>query len=84
MRNPYEDDFAVEHPDRDDREDEHRYLCACGDPSCWCDDRDSSNVRIGKAWYAEGCAAKHPVVIGSTMAGILADEQQDEFNRTRR
>lgn len=82
MRNPYEDDFAVEHPDREN--DEHAYPCACGDPSCWCDDRDATNVRIGKAWYAQGCAEKHPVEVGPVTAAILADEEFDQFNRTRR
>jgi hypothetical protein len=84
VRNPYEFPDAHEAGGEPDDPSEHTYPCACGDPACLCDDHDPSNVRIGKDWYAEGCAAKHPVVVGDVMAGILADEQQDEFNRTRR
>jgi len=85
MRNPYEYPYAFEAGgEAIESADEHRYRCACGDPACWCDDRDGTNVRIGRDWYAEGCAAKHPVVVGDVMAAILADEQQDEFNKTRR
>lgn len=33
MRNPYFDDFAIEFPDRDEREDERVY---CHNPNCEC------------------------------------------------
>lgn len=39
---------------------------------------------LGNRHHCPVCAAKHPAVVGEVMAGIAADEQQDEFNRTRR
>lgn len=61
---------------------EGRFQCAeCQD---WCRDDDPSNVRIGREWFCVDCGNKHPAVVGDTMAAILADEQQDHFNRTRR
>lgn len=53
-------------------------------PSCEYRVWQNDCTRIGSELYCEGCAAKHPVVVGDVMAGILADEQQDQFNRSRR
>lgn len=41
-------------------------------------------ARIGSELFCEVCYAKHPVICGATMAEIRADEQQDDFNRSRR
>lgn len=41
-------------------------------------------VRIGSETYCADCASRHPAIVGSTMAGILAEEWRDRFNETRR
>lgn len=63
---------------------EHRYNCGCGDPTCWCDDRDATNMQIGKVWYCKDCGEQHPLSMSPTMAKIKSDERQDDFNRVRR
>lgn len=39
----------------------------------------------GNSKHCARCAAKHPVVVGATMAEILSDEQQEDYmNKVRR
>jgi hypothetical protein len=44
----------------------------------------NSCTRIGAELHCADCAAKHPVIVGATMAGIQADEDFDEFQQVRR
>lgn len=76
--------MTPEHTQQDEREDEHRYLCGCGDPACWCDDRDETNIHIGNTWYADACGRKHPVVIADLDQAYRRDVERDDFNERRR
>jgi hypothetical protein len=70
---------------------EDRALCGpCHDdltticPSCLYLVWQSDCQRIGYVLYCNGCAMRHPAVVGSLEAALKADEQQDAFNETRR
>lgn len=39
---------------------------------------------IANQRHCATCAARHPLVVGATMAEILSDELQDYFNKVRR
>lgn len=57
-------------------------VAAC--PQCLIKFWQSDGTRIGDELFCDPCGAKHPAVVGATMAAILSDEQQDTFNRSRR
>lgn len=61
----------------------HDHVTDC--PECGAFFYQAQGTRIeGTTLHCPKCASSHPAVVGDVMAGILADEQQDEFNRTRR
>lgn len=53
--------------------DEQITLCPACEQFAWT--RDCT--RIGRELYCDSCSAKHPVIVGATMAAILADEQDE-------
>lgn len=73
MRNPYEDDFAHERDSEAESEAEHLSPCSCGDPGCQVDDRDDTNVRVGRRWYTLDCANELPEVAASRYRALLDD-----------
>ena len=82
--------YKGEPPDSDLDEDidphaEHLSPCGCHDPACVLDDRDTSNVRIGKAWFVYACALQRSnLVAACALAAMKRDEVRDSFNQERR
>jgi hypothetical protein len=61
---------------------DHEYIsCECG---CGRVMRDGDGQRVGREVLHPECYAKHPVIVGATMAEIDADERQDIYERARR
>ena len=69
MRNPYE--FPNEWEAGGEPTDESRFRCACGDPDCWCENTDATNLRIGQRWYAEECGRKQVALELSPLAVVM-------------
>lgn len=53
MINPYEHDDPLGL----DREDDDRFLCGCGDTTCWLLGNDVDNVLVNGRWFASACCA---------------------------
>lgn len=81
---PY-DPWNEAQSEADAREDEHRSPCGCGDPSCWIDDRDETNIKRGGKWWTADCANSDPVIAAEREEASRADvARDDDFNRFRR
>lgn len=59
-RNPHVDD-------RSEPEDDTKFECPCGDPSCIGYADDPQNIKLGPTFYAADCrmANHHPLVVES-------------------
>ncbi len=64
MRNPWEFDES-------EPEDETRFPCACGEPTCIGDNTDPTNIRIGTAWYVQACGRHKAIVLGPVAVALL-------------
>jgi hypothetical protein len=75
----------IEH-DESPIEDETRFKCACGDPSCYGFSDDPGNFRLGKSWYAADCPMAHRLnlIADGRESASRADVRRDDETFTRR
>jgi hypothetical protein len=70
-RNPWEVDESIP-----DMEAEHFSPCACGTEGCVIDDRDISNIRLGRDWFTYRCALTHSTLMAQCVIDAIQREDK--------